>query len=175
MVDNVAQFRLAHCTNPIAMLFLKAMETSVIEIVTQVDDITGEQLSHIADQLIAEGACDAWWQPIIMKQARPATQIHMLCAPDKQIPLSQRLMQLTGSFGCRFQPWQRTTLERQWVDVTTPYGTIRFKQGFLKGQLISQKPEWQDCATAAAQHSITPRQVYLEALRHAPKNTFFRN
>lgn len=116
----------------------------VIELATNLDDVTGEQAGHMIDALMRAGALDAWATPITMKKGRPALMLSALVREDDQAAMTEQVLRLTGSFGVRHRAWDRVVLERQWHERETRLGPIRLKAGSLGGEPISVKPEFED-------------------------------
>lgn len=136
----------------------------VLEIVCNVDDVTGEVIGDAIEQLIGAGALDAWATPIVMKKGRPAQMISLLCIPDDGDRLGAMLLRLTGSFGLRFREWGRIVLEREWQSVETRFGPIRIKLGYHENQLITQKVEFDDAREAAVRAGVPVREVIDAAM-----------
>ena len=63
---------------------------------TNLDDMTPETLAYVQERLLASGASDVWYIPIVMKKSRPAVTLCVLCEE------SNRKRWLTSS--CRKQP-----------------------------------------------------------------------
>ena len=55
----------------------------MVELATNLDDVSGEVLAHTLAALLAAGANDAWITPIVMKKGRPAHTLHALCDPAR--------------------------------------------------------------------------------------------
>ena len=51
--------------------------------------------------------------------------------------------------------------------VVTPWGPVRRKLKILTGQVVSIKPEYEDCARLARDHQI-PLETVFEAARRPP-------
>jgi uncharacterized protein (DUF111 family) len=58
-------------------------------------------------------------------------------------------------------------LERTVLDVTTSWGPVRVKVGFLDGRAVTISPEYEDCARAARASGVAVRKIYEEAGREA--------
>lgn len=140
----------------------------VIEIAANLDDVTGEVIGMAIDTLLAEGALDAWATPIGMKKSRPGVMVTLLAAIEDRDRIARRLMELTGTFGVRFRPWERLVLDRRHEIVHTEFGSVRIKVGTLDGQVISSKPEFGDVRKAAEARGVTVRRV-LEAVAKATR------
>ncbi len=128
------------------------------------DDMTGEELGFVLERLLAEGALDAWFTPIIMKKSRPAVILSTLCWPAQADSLSALLLRQTSTLGVRRRAMERQVAERAAVSVETPWGVVRCKVKSLGGDEISVKPEYDDCAKLALEEGISLRQVQEAAL-----------
>ncbi len=145
---------------------MDAAADKVIEISANLDDATGEVLGEALARLIDEGALDAWTLAIGMKRNRPGTMISLLCRAEDRDRLARRLMELTGTFGLRYRPWDRLVLERRHETVETAFGSIRIKVGSIDGRIITAKPEFADAEQLAGRQGVPVRRV-IDAARSA--------
>ena len=81
-------------------------------------------------------------------------------------PVRSTVFAETTTFGMRYFPVRRFTLERRHVDVETPWGAVRVKVGDYAGETLTVSPEYEDCRRAAETHDVPLRRVY-EAALHA--------
>ena len=133
-------------------------DTLVME--TNIDDCNPEWVAALADDLLKRGALDVWQTPAVMKKGRAGTVLSVLAPAGIAPALRECIFRSTTTFGIRFYPVQRETLERQMETVQTPYGAVPVKLGFRNGDLITRSPEHDACAALAHAHGISPRQVY---------------
>ena len=129
--------------------------TRVVELVVNLDDVTGELVGDAIDRLMQAGALDAWATPITMKKGRPGITLSVLAKEDDRDAMAEQLLKLTGSFGVRVQSWDRLVLDRAWHDRPTRLGTIKLKAGSLHGQPITVKPEFDDVLRLADEADVT--------------------
>ncbi len=91
------------------------------------DDCSGEVLGHTMDILLKGGAKDVYYTPIYMKKNRPAYLLGVICA-EKDIPAVEELIFThTTTIGIRRQEMKRTTLNRSFTTLQTPYGEATVK------------------------------------------------
>jgi hypothetical protein len=135
------------------------------------DDMTGEELGFVMERLLQEGALDVWFAPIYMKKNRPATLLSVLCKPDDAMRLRWWLLRETATLGVRWQSYRRQIADRRTVEVETTWGTVRCKLKIVDGQVVSVKPEFDDCARLAVEHGIPLREV-SEATRRIAEAQF---
>lgn len=132
--------------------------TELVELATNLDDVTGEVLGHAIDALLGAGALDAWAVPIVMKKGRPAYTLTALCEPADVTRLAALMARLTGTLGLRARTVVRTALERHTSTVDIDGHTVRIKHGPHRS-----KPEWDDVVAAAEALNRTPADVAREA------------
>jgi hypothetical protein len=111
---------------------------------TNIDHVSPEAAAVALDQLLAEGALDAWLSPIVMKKGRSAFTLSALVASELAEPFAERIIALTGTLGVRRREIERFVAEREQREVTTPYGVVRFKIG-----PVGARPEADDVARIA--------------------------
>lgn len=139
----------------------------VVVLACNIDDMTGEELGYALEQLLREGALDAWHTPIVMKKSRPAVIFSVLCRVQDAPRLREAMLVHTTTLGVRWQTCERLACERRLVTVDTTWGPIRCKLKLLHGRVLTAKAEYEDCATAAQQHGVSLRTVAREAERLA--------
>jgi pyridinium-3,5-bisthiocarboxylic acid mononucleotide nickel chelatase len=127
------------------------------------DDMTPEALGYALEQALMAGALDAWFTPVTMKKSRPAVVFSVLCRPEDGSALRRLLLHETTSLGVRWRRLQRETAERRGDQVLTPWGPVRRKLKILDGAVVSIKPEYEDCARLAREHSVPLREVMSAA------------
>jgi uncharacterized protein (DUF111 family) len=139
-------------------------EATHVLVEANVDDMTGELAAHAIEALLAAGALDAWAVPITMKKGRPALTIAALAPSPLTDAIAVAMLRETTSIGVRKTPVSRTERPRRTVEVDTPYGRVHVKvsEGPFGPQVV--KPEFDDCARAAAAHGVPVRDVLAAAL-----------
>jgi uncharacterized protein (TIGR00299 family) protein len=130
----------------------------LVQIETNVDDVTGELLGHLVGILLAAGAADAWITPIVMKKGRPGHTVHVLARPDRAEACQRCLLRETGSLGARRHPVARLALPRQVRTVHVDGQPIRIKFGPW-----GAKPEHDDVVAASAVLGAPAREVARRA------------
>jgi pyridinium-3,5-bisthiocarboxylic acid mononucleotide nickel chelatase len=142
-------------------------ESQEVVLETNVDDLNPELYAYVLERLFDEGAQDAWLTPILMKKGRPAVAVSVLCSAEQQDAMREVLYRETGTLGVRASLVAKRMLERTVLDVTTSWGPIRVKVGFLDGRAVTISPEYEDCARAARSSGMAVRKIYEEAGREA--------
>jgi len=121
-------------------------EIAVLE--TSVDHVTGELLAATIDITLAEGALDAWAEPIRMKKGRIGTELTVLARVEDAARLTDLLMLHTGTLGVRRTlTWRQIDVRRS-ETVPTTLGTVSVKvQG--SGASMRVRPENDDVVAIA--------------------------
>ena len=130
----------------------------VVELSTNLDDVTGEQLGHAIGELMAAGALDAWVTPIVMKKNRPAHTLSVLSHPNQTTELAGLVMSLTGTLGVRSQQLDRVTAKRTTVTVSVDGHDIGVKISDVR-----IKAEFDDVAAAATALGLPVQEVAARA------------
>ena len=100
---------------------------TMVELVVNVDDATGETLAHTLAQLLAAGAADAWITPIVMKKGRPGHVVSALADQSVAAEVAEVLTGETGSFGVRARRVERWPAARRFDQVDVDGHPIRVK------------------------------------------------
>jgi hypothetical protein len=137
-------------------------EVAVVE--CEVDDLAGEGFGYLMERLLAAGALDVYFTPLVMKKSRPGTLVSMLCRRPQLEELAGILLLESGSLGCRYHLAARIEAERDFVDVETAFGRVRIKRGRLGGRMVAAAPEYEDCRRLALAAGVPWREVYRAAL-----------
>ncbi len=132
-------------------------EVEVIE--TNLDDWSPEGYPHLCDKLFDAGALDVNLTPIHMKKGRPGFKLQVISSAAHSAAIKNTLFRETTSIGLRFRKEHRVTLEREHIEVTTPWGRIQAKKVTRPdGDIIY--PEYEECRKLALQHGIALGRVY---------------
>jgi pyridinium-3,5-bisthiocarboxylic acid mononucleotide nickel chelatase len=137
----------------------------LIEIEATIDDMSPELLGAAIEKIRETGAAEAFFSSVQMKKSRPGILLTTLCRPDQLAEVQEIILRHTSTFGVRYREVDRLALDRTFVSVTTPYGTLAIKLGMLRGEVIQVAPEFEDCRKAAEKAGIPIKTVYDAALQ----------
>lgn len=144
-------------------------EICVIE--TNIDDMSGEMVPFVINELLSAGARDAFVIPIIAKKGRPAFVLSAICAPHQVSILQEIVFKHTTTFGVRYRTEKRAILDRKWEPVDTPWGTVKVKIGYIGEHIYQISPEFEDCHLLAKKHDIPIHEIYNYARTTAEKKS----
>ena len=133
----------------------------IAKLETNLDDITGETLGFVMEELLKYGALDVCYLPIYMKKNRPAYQLQVLCKPEYVANMETIIYAETTTLGIRRQILERSYLERHEEEVNTTFGPIKVKVCETPaGQRYAV--EYESAAAAARENNVPLTEVYRE-------------
>ena len=141
---------------------------SVLLIEANIDDMNPEVYGYLFDRLLAQGACDVYATPVLMKKGRPGNVLSVLALAGRLDELAEIVLQETTTIGLRYYGVERRVLERQVQTVATPYGEVNVKFSSIDGRRRAA-PEYEDCARLAQEHQVPLLSVYEAARAAATK------
>lgn len=136
----------------------------VVQLETNVDDVTGEVLGNLIDLLMEAGALDASIVPAVMKKGRPGNVVVAIVRQGDVDLLSRLIMKETGTLGIRvFPSVHRYVAERAERTLTVKINgsdyQARVKVSRLGNEVLNVKPEFDDCKNIAAKAGLPLRAV----------------
>ena len=140
-------------------------QVSLVE--TNIDDMSPEILGHVQEELMRQGALDAWFSPIQMKKNRPAVTLSVLCRPNMESALVKTILEETSTLGVRVQTLNRYEAEREIVSVDTALGAARVKVKKEAGVVVGVSPEYDDCKEIAQREGMPLKEVFRRVERDA--------
>ena len=130
---------------------------------TNIDDMNPEFYDYVIERLFSEGANDVWLTPIQMKKTRPGTVVNVLCSPKDASALKRVLLEETSTFGLRTTSVMKKAIEREFLEVETPWGKVSVKVGRESNHITSISPEFADCARIAGEQAVPIKEVFRKA------------
>jgi uncharacterized protein (DUF111 family) len=135
---------------------------TIVEIQTNLDDATPEELGFAMERLMEAGALDVAFSPLQMKKNRPGVLVRVLGRPEDGQRLAELVLEHTSALGARVQTIERLIARRSERTVSTPWGEVRVKVKHLGDREIVA-PEYEDCARLARAANVPLREVYAAA------------
>lgn len=124
--------------------------------------MSSEIYSHLYDVILKKGALDVYTESIYMKKNRPATKLSILCKEEDLQEFIELLLVETSTFGVRYNKYYREKINREFKEINTPYGRVKVKIGYYKGQIIKVTPEYEDCKLISNEKQIPLYKVFSE-------------
>nr|WP_295162197.1 nickel pincer cofactor biosynthesis protein LarC [uncultured Methanobrevibacter sp.] len=140
-------------------------ESDRIDVIeTNLDHLTGEEIGYLFDKLLDEGASDVSITPIIMKKNRQGSLLKVISSRKNRDHLIDVIFKETGSLGIRIAPnMHRGIAKREFVkkeyDINGKTYEVTFKIGYVNGEIISSRPEYEDLKKIAEDSKLPLRQV----------------
>jgi uncharacterized protein (TIGR00299 family) protein len=138
---------------------------TVLRIECEVDDMNPQLFTPLGDRLVNAGALDAYLTPVVMKKGRPGTLITVLAPPDRRAAICDLLFRETTTIGVRFDPVERDTLDRRWVEVPVSGGLVRVKVAGRGAEVLNAAPEFDDCLRIAEATGRPLKAIQAEAMK----------
>ncbi len=135
----------------------------IMQIETNLDDLSPQLAGVAMDRLFAAGALDVFFTAAQMKKNRPGFILTVLCTEEKSSELARILLTETTAFGVRMHRARRLKLRREFHVRETPYGPVRIKLGLLGNQVVQVAPEYESCREAAKRAGVSVRDVHIAA------------
>lgn len=133
---------------------------SITQLETNLDNVTGEDLgADFLQDLLEQGALDAWVTPILMKKGRPGQQLHILCPPAFSSKLSNYILEKIPTLGIRQFEGKRSILSRETRTVTTEHGDIEVKIHQLPDGSERYFPEYESCRDVSDSSGIPLQKI----------------
>jgi uncharacterized protein (TIGR00299 family) protein len=136
---------------------------TIVQLETTIDDMSPQLYEPLIERLFETGAVDVFLTPVVMKRSRPGTVLTALCPRERVSEIARVLFEESSTIGVRWSEWQRATLAREMVTLTTTYGAIPFKVSRLEGRVVTVTPEFAEVARIARDKALPVREVLDQA------------
>jgi pyridinium-3,5-bisthiocarboxylic acid mononucleotide nickel chelatase len=141
-------------------------EEPIAIIETVIDDSNPQVLAYVSDLLLETGAWDVFRVAVQMKKGRAGVQMTVLCRPDLVPVLEEVIFRETTTIGLHWRIENKRSLKREFVEAPTAWGNVHIKVArWPSGKIANASPEYEDCRSLAAQHSVPLKQVMQEAMQ----------
>lgn len=131
---------------------------NVLELVCNLDDMSGEAVGFVQEALLNAGALDVYTTPIGMKKSRPGIMLTCMCRAEQRDEMLRLLFRHTTTLGVREYACARYTLHRSMRMAETVCGQVRVKAAEGWG-VKREKPEYEDLARIARERGISLREA----------------
>jgi uncharacterized protein (TIGR00299 family) protein len=136
---------------------------------TNVDDVTGEVVGYLIQELMDNGALDVSVIPATMKKGRSGFLIKVVCRSEDTNKLAYKIIAMTGSLGVRLIPVRhRLTATRRMMEVKIqvagrPY-QVSVKVGCdNSGNVLNISAEFEDCRRIAQETGLQVKDLMRRA------------
>ena len=133
---------------------------AVIE--SNIDDATGEVISHAIDRLLDEGALDATVTNFLGKKGRAGQTIRVTALPSSVENLAEILVEETGTLGVKTTEYERLIVPRKTISIHFELrgykGKVQVKFAKLN-RSIRIKPEFSAARSISEKTGVPLREV----------------
>lgn len=144
---------------------------TIVVLESNIDDMNPEWAGYLMERLFEEGALDVIFFPIQMKKNRPGIQVQVLARPDARERLTGILFHESGTLGVRFSYTERHIIEREEVEVESPWGALKAKKIIHDANTVYLVPEYESCRKVARRYGLPLRQIYAWVLGLTRENS----
>lgn len=145
---------------------------------TNVDDVTGQVLGNLIEELMNAGARDVSIIPATMKKGRSGHIIQVVSKPEDSSRLARKIIEETGSLGVRIIPIKHRLIAQREINkvAITLNGeefqiTVKIARD-LKGILLNISAEFDDCKRVSRESGIPVRDIIRLAEEKAHASPF---
>lgn len=130
----------------------------IIQISTNIDDMTGEHLGFLYEKLMEQKALDVTFIPAFMKKNRPAYIVNIILSEKDKENIIYTLFKYSSTIGMRVEKINRITMTRKIVEKKVLGEKIRIKE--ITYQDIKRcSPEYEDIKRIADIKNISIEEV----------------
>ena len=140
------------------------LQGSIIEIETNIDDMSSQIFGYVMEKLFADGALDVYFTPIYMKKNRPGIKITVIGRKIDEEKLCNILLRETSTLGVKVKLVQDHAGFQKSATVVTKYGEIPVKLKILNEEIIQVTPEYDACAAVAKSTQVGLRRIFQEVI-----------
>lgn len=115
----------------------------VVELDTNIDDMTGEEIGYAAGALFEAGALEVFTTAVNMKKNRPGILLTVLCRNEQKDQIIRAIFRNTTTLGVRVSLKDRYFMKREIIEEQTEFGVIRKKVSSGFGS-VRKKYEYED-------------------------------
>ena len=140
-------------------------ESDRIDVIeTNIDHLTGEEIGYLFEVLLDAGASDVSITPIIMKKNRQGSLLKVISKKSNRENILNVIFKETGSLGIRIAPNMHRGIAKREFEIETyeingKTYEVTFKIGYVNGEVISKRPEYEDLKRIAKDSGLALREI----------------
>ena len=144
-------------------------QADIVELVSNIDDMTAEALAFAGERLMQEGALDISASPLTMKKGRTGILFTVLCKTRDEERMARAILRETSTHGVRVRRCGKYILTPSVRTVKTSFGQVPVKcaDGF---GIHREKPEYEAVAAIARERNLPFQQVWEQILTEAKQS-----
>lgn len=130
----------------------------VINISTNIDNMTGEQLGYLYEKLMENDALDVAFIPAFMKKNRPAYVVNIMTYEQNKENIIYTLFKYSSTIGMRVEKMERVVMNRKIVEKEVMGEKVRVKVVEYK-DIKRHYIEYDDCKKISEKLNVAPYEV----------------
>ncbi len=151
-------FEQANCVRAILCETSEVLQSECVELSSNIDDMTGEEIGFAFEILLESGALDVYTTPIQMKKNRPAVIFSVICKSEDKEKLAELMFKHLSTLGVREYSLNRYKLDREIKTIPSEFGDVDVK--ISKGYGCSkEKYEYNFISKIAKEKNLSYREV----------------
>ncbi|MDL2237357.1 LarC family nickel insertion protein [Christensenellaceae bacterium OttesenSCG-928-K19] len=127
---------------------MKQEHTSVLA--TNLDDMSGEEISYLLELMMDKGAVDAWAAPVMTGRHNPAYRVCVQCKKEDTARLGELLLLNSTAVSVTLEVRHRLMLDEEVVYLETSLGMVRIARAGAGRHIVHE-----DLARIAKKHGIS--------------------
>lgn len=144
---------------------LEYINSHVLEIQCNIDDMSPEAFEPLLETLFERGAKEVFQTPVVMKKSRPGIKLTVLCEEDQKDEMLATIFGHSSTIGVRTHAVERFMLPREILNVMTSFGEVGVKRVTLPGGVRRWKLEHDTVADCARQQGTGYLSMYRKLER----------
>ena len=158
MYPNITRIHIGELKN--SQFINKPLNSDLVLLETNVDDMSGEILGYLLERLLDMGVKDVWYTPIQMKKNRPGVLVSVLTEEALFTEIADLIFRETSTLGIRVRNIDRLEAGRRIEKFESSLGILDIKVKLSNGSVIAAYPEYEDCRKIALSQGIALLDVY---------------
>jgi len=132
----------------------------IVQMETNIDDMTGESMGSLLNFLMEKGALDVFYTPTIGKKNRPAQKLTLLIRKGEEKTFAKELFSRSSTAGVRFLEIPRIIMDRDFVEADVNGEKIKVKKLTFE-DIVKYCPEWDSCVAASEHTGMSADTFYV--------------
>ena len=147
----------------------------VVEIKATIDDMTGEEMALLLEQLFSLNVLDVTYKSILMKKGRIGYEISILADPSEQEKIGSFLLKNSSTLGYRYGNLLRKKLVRRTKTITINNGAgeafpLLVKEAYWGDKLLKKKIEFDSLKETLYKSGLTKEEILSQVGRFYETN-----
>ncbi len=131
---------------------------------SDIDDMSPQWLGRLMEVLFDSGALDVVFIPVQMKKNRPGTRVNVLCHEKDKAKIMETFFRESTTLGIRYSEVMRQCLDREFISVESPWGSVSVKKSYWNKNLVQVHPEYEDLKKISQKTGLPVKEIYRNVM-----------